>query len=349
MLIDNLAALRSEFDDVAGMELMDELSPRLRRRPAGRHPPRRHRRPPEHRPDRLDGGHDAEVALPARRPLRLRLARADRQGRAAGDARPRRDGRNGLHIQLGEPLPSLDEAAAAVAGALRRSTPVAAPIGVLPTEVALASLDVTAHVDEEPWRIGIGMRESDLERRRARALRGRARDRGRARRAAARAWRCGRSPRRWPAPAPATSPPSAGRRSPLRDCPALDRFAGAGGDASALLAQLRTHQGPVVLLIDDAEGFDDADGAIAGLLGAGRPDLHVVAAARADSLRSLYSHWTQEIRRSKIGLLLRPDIDYDGDLVGTTLPRRAPVQMAAGRGYLSHNGEFEIVQVASPR
>jgi S-DNA-T family DNA segregation ATPase FtsK/SpoIIIE len=115
-----------------------------------------------------------------------------------------------------------------------------------------------------------------------------------------------------------------------------------------MLAQLRVQQGPVVLLIDDAEGFDDVDGAIAGLLGAGRHDLHVIAAARADSLRSLYSHWTQEVRKSKVGLLLRPNIDYDGDIVGTTLPRRAPVQMSVGRGDLSHNGEVEIVQVALP-
>ena len=38
----------------------------------------------------------------------------------------------------------------------------------------------------------------------------------------------------------------------------------------------------------------------------------------------------------------------DGDIVGATLPRRAPVQMTVGRGYLSHNGEAEIVQVAVP-
>jgi S-DNA-T family DNA segregation ATPase FtsK/SpoIIIE len=103
-----------------------------------------------------------------------------------------------------------------------------------------------------------------------------------------------------------------------------------------------------VLLIDDAEGFDDADGAIAGLLAAGRPDLHVIAAGRADSLRTLYGHWTAEVRKSKAGLLLRPNIDFDGDLVGATLPRRAPVQMTVGRGYLAHNGEAEIIQVALP-
>jgi hypothetical protein len=72
------------------------------------------------------------------------------------------------------------------------------------------------------------------------------------------------------------------------------------------------------------------------------------ASARADSLRTLYGHWTTELRRSKVGLLLRPNPDFDGDLVGATLPRRAPVQMTAGRGYLSHNGEIEIAQVAMP-
>jgi S-DNA-T family DNA segregation ATPase FtsK/SpoIIIE len=138
----------------------------------------------------------------------------------------------------------------------------------------------------------------------------------------------------------------AGRRSPLHDCPLLDRVASPGGDATAMLAQLRVHPGPLVVLIDDADGIDDVDGAVAGLLGAGRGDLHVVAAARADSLRSLYGHWTQEIRKSKVGVLLRPSIDYDGDLVGANLPRRAPVQMTVGRGYLAHNGELEIVQVA---
>jgi DNA segregation ATPase FtsK/SpoIIIE, S-DNA-T family len=49
-----------------------------------------------------------------------------------------------------------------------------------------------------------------------------------------------------------------------------------------------------------------------------------------------------------VGLLLRPNIDYDGELVGANLPRRAPVQMIPGRGYLAHNGELDIVQVAKP-
>ena len=209
----------------------------------------------------------------------------------------------------------------------------------------MASLGGAAAVDGEPWRIPIGMRESDLgvaelvlyESEHA-IVAGPARS--------------GKSQTLWTV-AEALAGTGvhiaaiAGRRSPLHDCPLLDRVASPGGDATAMLAMLRAQAGPVVVLIDDADGIDDVDGAVAGLLGA-RPDLHVVAAARADSLRSLYGHWTQEVRKSKVGVLLRPSIDYDGDLVGATLPRRAPVQMGVGRGYLAHNGELDIVQVAQP-
>jgi S-DNA-T family DNA segregation ATPase FtsK/SpoIIIE len=138
-----------------------------------------------------------------------------------------------------------------------------------------------------------------------------------------------------------------GRRSPLRDCPALDRYAGRPGEAPAMLAQLRTVRGPALLLIDDAESFDDGDAAIATLLTADLPSLHVVAAGHNDQLRKLYGHWTKTVARAKSGLLLRPNVDMDGDLLGTVLPRRSPVSMAVpGRGYIVVNGEARIVQVA---
>ena len=55
------------------------------------------------------------------------------------------------------------------------------------------------------------------------------------------------------------------------------------------------------------------------------------------------------LRRSKLGVLLRPDIDLDGDILGVTLPRRAPVAMVPGRGYVAAGGEADLVQVALPR
>jgi S-DNA-T family DNA segregation ATPase FtsK/SpoIIIE len=349
VLVDNLAALRSEFDDVAGLELMDILSRVYADGPQSGI----HLAVTADRPNTVP---TSWTAVTTQKWL-FRLADPYDYvslGLTVKDIPYATPGRavvadSGLHIQLGRPQPSLAGAAAAVAGRYAGSTPAAAPVGVLPTEVALRALATGAHLGEEPWRIDIGVRETDLEvaqlvlyESEHAIVAGPARS--------------GKSLTLW---AIAETLAAArgdgelhlagigGRRSPLGDCPALDRYAGAA-EAGALLAQLRVQSGPVVLLIDDAEGFDDADGAISGLLGAGRGDLHVIAAARADSLRSLYSHWTKEVRQSKVGLLLRPNIDYDGELVGTTLPRRAPVQMTVGRGYLSHNGEAEIIQVALP-
>jgi S-DNA-T family DNA segregation ATPase FtsK/SpoIIIE len=74
-----------------------------------------------------------------------------------------------------------------------------------------------------------------------------------------------------------------------------------------------------------------------------------VAAGRNDGVRTGYSHWTRPLRRSKLGVLLRPDVDLDGDILGASIPRRAPVAMVAGRGYLAAGGDVELVQVGVPR
>jgi S-DNA-T family DNA segregation ATPase FtsK/SpoIIIE len=77
------------------------------------------------------------------------------------------------------------------------------------------------------------------------------------------------------------------------------------------------------------------------------PELHLIIAGRADSLRSAYGHWTQQVRRSRSGVLLRPDIDLDGDLLGVRLPRRAPVPITVARGYLINDGGAELIQAAT--
>jgi hypothetical protein len=43
---------------------------------------------------------------------------------------------------------------------------------------------------------------------------------------------------------------------------------------------------------------------------------------------------------------LRPDRDVDGDLLATPLPRRGPVRLDAGRGYLVRDGQCQLVQAA---
>jgi S-DNA-T family DNA segregation ATPase FtsK/SpoIIIE len=105
----------------------------------------------------------------------------------------------------------------------------------------------------------------------------------------------------------------------------------------------------VLVLVDDAEAIEDVGGVLERLATADRGDLLFVAAGRNDGVRTGYSHWTRPLRRSKLGVLLRPDVDLDGDILGATIPRRAPVAMVAGRGYIAAGGAVELVQIAVPR
>ncbi len=54
------------------------------------------------------------------------------------------------------------------------------------------------------------------------------------------------------------------------------------------------------------------------------------------------------VRRSRTGLLLQPDVQVDGPLLGVTLPRRPAPPVRPGCGYRVDPGGFELVQVALP-
>lgn len=138
----------------------------------------------------------------------------------------------------------------------------------------------------------------------------------------------------------------AARRSPLRTCADLERVAGSAAEVAGVLAPISGDPRPHLVLIDDADAVEDTDRAIATLLSQGRPDVRVIAAGRADVLRTLFNHWTQSIRRSKLGLLLRPG-ELDGELLGAALPRRQWVAARVGRGYLVDNGTVELAQIAA--
>jgi DNA segregation ATPase FtsK/SpoIIIE, S-DNA-T family len=99
-----------------------------------------------------------------------------------------------------------------------------------------------------------------------------------------------------------------------------------------------------VIVVDDADLVDDG-GHLERLLAAHPLHVHVVASARADRLRTAFRHWTVEVRRSRIGVLLRPD-DIDGELLGVRLPRGGALPSICGRGYLVTEQGIEIVQVA---
>jgi S-DNA-T family DNA segregation ATPase FtsK/SpoIIIE len=135
------------------------------------------------------------------------------------------------------------------------------------------------------------------------------------------------------------------RSSPLQRCGAELVVTDAAGLAA--LGVLRDSGRRAVLLVDDAERVDD-DGTLAGLVAAAHGRVHVVAAGRPDVVRSLYGHWTAAVRRSRLGVLLQPDLDVDGDLLGAVLPRRQPVVPVPGRGFLVVDGRAEVVQLAAP-
>jgi S-DNA-T family DNA segregation ATPase FtsK/SpoIIIE len=116
----------------------------------------------------------------------------------------------------------------------------------------------------------------------------------------------------------------------------------------ALPEQLAKGGSPWLLLIDDVEAVDDAAGHLRRLLAMRLPNGHVVAAGRPDRIRVAYGSWIQELRESRIGAVLRPNLDIDGDLWQTPLPRRSAAAVTHGRGFLVAAGEAELFQAARP-
>ncbi len=342
VLLDNLAAMRAQYDDIEGLELMDLLA-------------RVHADGPEV---------GISVAITADRPgavplplssvttqkwlFRLAdafdysavgLSRSDLPAPVPGRAvlTPSR-----FQAQIGLPAPGLvAEVAARWAGVPRR----AEPVGVLPSRVSYADLGRAVERRGVVWSVPLGITEADLSVAELALYEGDAV-------LVAGPARSGKSGVLWTL-AQALSEggmqvlATGGRRSPLAGCPAVHRWVAAGELAEAA-RQLRHPARPTVLLVDDAEGVDDGQGALDALVASPVPDLHVVAAGRPDALRTAYGHWTAGVRRSGTGLLLRPAIDVDGDLLGASLPRRAPVALTVGRGYLVSDGAVTLVQAATP-
>lgn len=100
-----------------------------------------------------------------------------------------------------------------------------------------------------------------------------------------------------------------------------------------------------VILVDDADRIQNSP-ALEELVTASRPGLHVLAAVRSASVRSMYSHWTRHVRASGIGVILQPDNGADGELLGVRLPRGERLPELPGRGYRVAAGLANVVQVA---
>ena len=116
-------------------------------------------------------------------------------------------------------------------------------------------------------------------------------------------------------------------------------------DTAALVAAVPNDR-PVLAVIDDAELVDDPTGVLAALITDRRDHVTVVAAGRGDSLRSNYGHWSAAVRRSRLGLVMAAANELDGDLLGATLPRRLPIPARPGLAWLIADGDRRLMQVA---
>jgi S-DNA-T family DNA segregation ATPase FtsK/SpoIIIE len=147
------------------------------------------------------------------------------------------------------------------------------------------------------------------------------------------------------------------RRTPLADLPVWTSVAEgseACDDAALRLGELVAQPGgpphPVLVVIDDGEELAESLGAapLENVVRRGRDlDVRIAAAAERSAAQRAFAGWLRELRKEEHGLLLAPDLDVDGDILGTRLPRRSNPVFPPGRGYVVERGSVELVQVAS--
>lgn len=148
------------------------------------------------------------------------------------------------------------------------------------------------------------------------------------------------------------------RRSPLVDLDLWESVS-EGVDACTATAERvrealasRTNDArPLVLVVDNGEEVTEAGPAQAlEVIARGGRDraVRIVAAVERNAARRAFGGWVLEMRKEELGLLLDPDPDLDGDMLGARLPRGISRGLPAGRGYLVERGTVELVQVAVP-
>jgi DNA segregation ATPase FtsK/SpoIIIE, S-DNA-T family len=256
---------------------------------------------------------------------------------------------NSQPIHIGRPMPSLTEAVARIAVAAPPALRPPIPVGTLPVAVDYHQLGDAIRLDAEPWLLPVGIAEATLTPAVLRVypaehvlIAGPVRS-GRSGLLCALARLLSTANPKVDLTVVATRP------SPLRHLNGVDRVVTHSQTLPEALAHVAEGGGRHIVLIDDAEALDDPTGAVDALLKRLLPNVHVFAAGRADLLRTAYGHWTQTVRRSGTGVLLRPDVDFDGDLLAVRLPRLAPVAVTVARGWLVNNGEAEFIQAATVR
>jgi S-DNA-T family DNA segregation ATPase FtsK/SpoIIIE len=104
-----------------------------------------------------------------------------------------------------------------------------------------------------------------------------------------------------------------------------------------------------VLVVDDGTELTEgrAAAALETIARRGRDvDVLIVAAVEANTAHRTFGGWLRELRNEEHGLLLVPQVDVDGDLLGVRLGRAATRAFPPGRGFLVRRGAIELIQVA---
>jgi S-DNA-T family DNA segregation ATPase FtsK/SpoIIIE len=121
-------------------------------------------------------------------------------------------------------------------------------------------------------------------------------------------------------------------------------------ELAQMAAELDEGDRPLFVLVDDGDELAETIGAssLEQLVRRGRDvPVRVVVAAETQAVMRAYGGWLREMRKDEHGLLLDPDLDVDGDLLGVRLPRRSNPVFPPGRGYYVYRGSLELVQVSS--
>ena len=145
-----------------------------------------------------------------------------------------------------------------------------------------------------------------------------------------------------------------GRSTALRQVEVAWRCAHPGGrvihldrhhPVEAALADCPPDGTPLLVVVDDAERVDDPHGTLVRLVA--QPGVTFAVAARLESVRVAYGHWTRDVARSRCGLIMTSMGDIDGELLGATLPRRSPIPPRPGLAWVVDQAGHRLAQVAA--
>ena len=130
--------------------------------------------------------------------------------------------------------------------------------------------------------------------------------------------------------------------------PGCEVALGESDGASLLKHAVSSGAHDLLVVVDDLDEFlhTDVPGALSELLRVGpERNIRVAVSSDAEACRRVYDGPLKDIRASRSGLLLRPDVTLDGELVGVRLPNVDTTEWPPGRGYLAVRGAYELCHV----